>query len=145
MHSFYFWQFFVFFTMHSCNNFYMHKCLWTVRLYLSRANVMSNENMRRIFPPPGSIFHIKKHSGPPWGQSSWQQLSPMTGKICLAEGLHLILSKHLLDFIRRMLKVIYILVFKCTPVKGLLQWLLIALGNSCILKIETIIRSVCPD
>lgn len=55
--------FLVFFTVHSCNNFFMQKCLWTVRLYLSRASVMGDENMRRIFLPPGSIFHTKNTVG----------------------------------------------------------------------------------
>lgn len=75
-------------------------------------------NMQRT-PPPPSVFLVGvSYSGPPWGQSSWQQLSPMTGKICLAEGLHLIFTKHLLDLIKRMLKIIYILVFKYTPAKN---------------------------
>lgn len=34
-----------------------------MRLYLSRANEMANENMRRVFPPPGSIFHIRNIVG----------------------------------------------------------------------------------
>lgn len=96
-----------------CSFVYMQKCLQSMRLYSSICDDWRKyaENLSTLL----SIPH-KKHSLP-WGQSNWQHLSPMTGKICFAEGLHLIFIKHSLGFMR-----IYALDYKYSPVKRLLEW-----------------------